>query len=258
LTEADVGDTFRDYVRRLRQTEEERQTRKKFIKRTLGSFVVGSLITAAVGIGVGSGVGFYHTSKNYLVREKIQKLESVRQELENKRKELQRKFYWPLEILTQNNPLTIAGAKSTEHITQSISLILGKNEIKNKIIIFNDVSEFLSSLRKSNINVYAARYTPLSPETESYLYAYASQNNAFPLGLNQKEFNAKVNELEKVFDKKNRAILAGEIFSKILSENVILPVHQFEFSGCISEKWKNIQIPMLGFIVQEMNQVELR
>jgi hypothetical protein len=49
----------------------------------------------------------------------------------------------------------------------------------------------------------------------------------------------------------------GMEFAKLKEEWTFIPVHQFEYFGCFSKKWKLPTLGATGFIFQDLTRMEL-
>lgn len=116
---------------------------------------------------------------------------------------------------------------------------------------------FFDSFSNVEVDMYAARFTPRIPDSESYMHAFLGSKPFFPNGDTRQTTAKRVSEVEATASREVRAVAIASMFDELHRERVFFPIHQFEFNGCIAPKWAAPHIPLTGFISQDMNLVRL-
>jgi MarR-like DNA-binding transcriptional regulator SgrR of sgrS sRNA len=153
--------------------------------------------------------------------------------------------------------LALLGVESFPKVVVALENEFERIGLRVRSEISPTMDRFFRRMQSRDVHVYAARFTPRTPESESFLQAFLDKPPFFPLGLDSSIYSA-ADLVRNQLNAQERAVAVASVLRVVAKSHTLLPLHQFEFSGCVNPKWDGVEIPSTGFMDQEMAKLRLK
>ncbi len=114
---------------------------------------------------------------------------------------------------------------------------------------------YLREIGSNGVDLYVARATMSTPQIEEFIYAFDDRGSPVHLNIAGRFRDRILAKVAVASDTRVRAMLVSKYFERAQDEAVYLPVMQFVFSGCYSNKWSHVKPPSVGYFRQCMNEI---
>ena len=161
--------------------------------------------------------------------------------------------------LTQRFPIQLVSNKQMKTIVQPVISQLTSSGLNVNVKQIGDgMDTYLREIESNSIDLYVARATMSTPQIEEFIYAFDDRGSPIHLNIDGQFRDRILAKIAMSTDTRMRARLVSQYFERAQDEAVYLPVMQFIFSGCYSNKWSHVKPPSVGYFRQCMNEIRIK
>lgn len=160
---------------------------------------------------------------------------------------------------SHKSPLRMASVDGNEEFDEHIFGQIKSLGLEIKRVRARTLPEYFRLIQSKDVDLSIYRFTPGRPEVEGFLDPFLDPETSLIRSTSEvKQLQVEALRTLEVPDRSSRSLQLGQVFGQFFKLAYVLPVHQFEFNGCIASKWQEPELSELGFYMQDMKSVRLK